>query len=56
MKTIFYARVINSGEYKPSKTKPSISPSMDVQTASNFERLFYDVVGEDDVKVKFNVN
>ena len=46
------SRVINSGEYKPSKTKPSISPSMDIQVASNFERLLYDIVGEDDVKVK----
>ena len=33
-------RVINSGEYKPSETKPSLSPSMDIQVASNFERLF----------------
>ena len=34
------SRVINSGQYKPSKTKPSISPSMDIQVASNFERLY----------------
>jgi len=46
------SRVINSGEYKPSKTKPSISPSMDIQIASNFERLLYDIVGKDDAKVK----
>ncbi len=46
------SRVINSGEYKPSKTKPSISPSMDIQVSSNFERLLYDIVGKDDVKVK----
>jgi len=46
------SRVINSGEYKPSKTKPSISPSMDIQVASNFERLLYDIVGEDDGRVK----
>ena len=46
------SRVVNSGEYKPSKTKPSISPSMDIQVASNFERLLYDVVGEDHTKVK----
>jgi len=46
------SRVINSGQYKPSTTKPSISPSMDIQVASNFERLLYDVVGKDDQKVK----
>ena len=46
------SRVINSGHYKPTKTKPSISPSMDIQVASNFERLLYDVVGQDDNKVK----
>ena len=45
-------RVINSGHYKPTKTKPSISPSMDIQVASNFERLLYDVVDQDDNKVK----
>ena len=45
-------RVINSGHYKPTKTKPSISPSMDIQVASNFERLLYDVVDQDDDKVK----
>jgi len=49
-------RVINSGKYNPSKTKPSISPSMDIQTASNFERLLYDAVGEDDAKVKSLMN
>jgi len=46
------SRVINSGKYKPSTTRPSISPSMDIQVASNFERLLYDVVGKDDLKVK----
>ena len=46
------SRVINSGHYKPTKTKPSISPSMDIQVASNFERLLYDVVNQDDNKVK----
>jgi len=46
------SRVINSGHYKPTKTKPSISPSMDIQVASNFERLLYDIVGQDDNKVE----
>ena len=44
-------RVINSGEYKPSEVKPSLSPSMDIQVASNFERLLFDVLNRDDQKV-----
>ena len=44
-------RVINSGDYKPSKVKPSLSPSMDVQISSNFERLLFDVLNQDDKKV-----
>ena len=44
-------RVINSGEYKPNKVKPSLSPSMDVQVSSNFERLLFDVLNQDDKKV-----
>ena len=44
-------RVINSGEYKPSRVKPSLSPSMDIQIASNFERLLFDILNHDDKKV-----
>ena len=44
-------RVINSGEYKPYEVKPSLSPSMDIQVASNFERLLFDVLNSDDQKV-----
>ncbi len=44
-------RVINSGEYRPSEVKPSLSPSMDIQVASNFERLLFDVQKGDDQKV-----
>ena len=36
-------RVINTGKYKPSKVKHTISPSMDIQVASNFERLIFDI-------------
>ncbi len=45
-------RVINLGEYKPSKVKPSLSPSMDVQISSNFERLLFDVLEHDDKQVE----
>ena len=44
-------RVINTGEYKPGKVKPSLSPSMDIQISSNFERLLFDILDEDDKKV-----
>ncbi len=44
-------RVINSGEYKPTKVKPSLSPSMDVQVSSNFERLLFDTLNQDDKKI-----
>ena len=36
-------RAFNSGIYKPSKVKETISPSMDIQVASNFERLIFDI-------------
>ena len=49
-------RVINTGEYKPDKVKPSISPSMDIQVASNFERLLFYAVGQDDRKVSLLMN
>ena len=44
-------RVINTGEYKPDKVIPSITPSMDIQVASNFERLLFYVLDESDSKV-----
>jgi len=44
-------RVINSGQYKPSEVKSSLSPSMDIQVSSNFERLLFDILNEDDKKV-----
>ena len=36
-------RVFNTGVYKPLKVKHTISPSMDIQVASNFERLIFDI-------------
>ena len=44
-------RVINTGEYKPDSVKPSISPSMDIQVASNFERLLFYILEENDSRV-----
>jgi len=36
-------RVINTGVYKPEKVVHTVSPSMDIQVASNFERLIFDI-------------
>jgi len=40
-------RVINTGIYKPSTVKHTVSPSMDIQVASNFERLIFDISAND---------
>ncbi|WP_435167981.1 threonine synthase [Falsirhodobacter sp. 1013] len=40
-------RALSTGEYKPDGVVPSISPSMDIQVSSNFERaLFYAYDGD----------
>jgi threonine synthase len=44
-------RVISTGEYKPDKVRPSLSPSMDIQVSSNFERLLFYILNENDQKV-----
>jgi threonine synthase len=36
-------RAVNTGIYKPLKVEHTVSPSMDIQVASNFERLIFDV-------------
>ena len=36
-----------NGIYKISKVIPTISPSMDIQLASNFERLLYEILDHD---------
>ena len=49
-------RVINTGEYKPDKVKPSLSPSMDIQISSNFERLLFYILNKEDNKVRDLMN
>ena len=44
-------RVINTGIYKPTKVEHTISPSMDIQVASNFERLIFDICSRDSEKI-----
>ncbi len=49
-------RAINKGIYRPSKVKASISPSMDIQVSSNFERLLFYVLNSRDLEVKKLMN
>ena len=44
-------RCIQKGEYKPEKVTASISPSMDIQVASNFERILFDIVDNNSDRV-----
>src|SRR3546814_16854779 len=41
------ARFFAGGEYRKDGVTPTISPSMDIQVASNFERLLFDMHGRD---------
>ena len=41
-------RVISTGIYKPKEVLQTISPSMDIQIASNFERLIFYIHSNDD--------
>ena len=43
-------RAITKGTYDVEKVVATISPSMDIQIASNFERLIYDLNNRDDLK------
>ena len=45
-------RAISNGDYKSNKVEETISPSMDIQVASNFERLLYDLYGKSSEKMK----
>jgi len=40
-------RVVKTGIYKPLEVKHTVSPSMDIQIASNFERLIFDICSQD---------
>ena len=40
-------RAISKGDYISKKVKETISPSMDIQLASNFERLIYYINNSD---------
>ncbi len=46
------ARFFNTGEYSISEVFQTLSPSMDIQVASNFERYLYYRVGSDPAKLR----
>ena len=45
-------RAISEGSYEVEKVQETISPSMDIQIASNFERLIYDLNDCNDLQTK----
>ncbi|MEJ6524598.1 MAG: threonine synthase [Opitutales bacterium] len=44
-------RLFQSGEYSLENVSPSLAPSMDIQVASNFERLLYFILDGDSEKL-----
>jgi len=46
------ARFFKTGTYRAGSVTPSMSPSMDIQVASNFERLLFDLVDRDDERLR----
>jgi len=44
-------RALRSGDYATNGVKPSISPSMDIQVSSNFERALFEALGRDGATV-----
>jgi len=46
------SRTLNAGEHKLGSVEPTITPSMDIQVSSNFERLLLDLHGRDGAEVR----
>ncbi|MFC7705663.1 threonine synthase [Plastorhodobacter daqingensis] len=44
-------RALKTGRYQTEGVRPSISPSMDIQVSSNFERALFDAYGRDGAAV-----
>lgn len=45
-------RFFETGEMKMAGVEPTLSPSMDIQVSSNFERLLFDMLGKDGAAVR----
>jgi threonine synthase len=45
-------RFFETGEYRSGTVEPTMSPSMDIQVSSNFERLLYDLYDRDGDRVR----
>ncbi len=45
------SRFVNAGDYSAAEVNHSLSPSMDIQVASNFERYLFYLYGKDAAKV-----
>ncbi|NWG45110.1 MAG: threonine synthase, partial [Alphaproteobacteria bacterium] len=46
------ARTLETGRYEMRGVTPTLSPSMDIQVSSNFERLLFDAYGRDPAPVR----
>jgi len=46
------SRFVHSGVYEAGEVHPTLSPAMDIQIASNFERYLYYLTGEDPAAVR----
>lgn len=46
------SRTLSDGEYKVGKTIPTISPSMDIQVSSNFERFLFNIYDGDGAEIR----
>lgn len=46
------SRFVHSGSYRADAVYPTITPSMDIQLASNFERYLYYLLGEDPSQIR----
>ncbi len=46
------ARFFETGSYRPGQVHRTLSPAMDIQVASNFERLLYEYRGRDGAAVR----
>lgn len=50
------SRFVGTGAYAAGEVHPTLSPAMDIQIASNFERYLYYLVGEDPEAVRTLLN